>query len=149
LGVSRSGFYDWLRRQHREPDPEREEKLGWVKDIAASSDHTFGSRRMAKALQALGYPVGRHQARGLMRAAGVWVRYRRRYRVTTDSNHRQPVFPNRLERDFVASGPNQPVLPSVPSQPSLTYDIDGFKGDVIRHCRSSFLQCRSCQHKGA
>ena len=107
LGVSRSGFYDWLRRQHREPDPEREEKLGWVKDIAASSDHTFGSRRMAKALQALGYPVGRHQARGLMRAAGVWVRYRRRYRVTTDSNHRQPVFPNRLERDFVASGPNQ------------------------------------------
>jgi len=49
---------------------------------------------MAKALRALGYRVGRHQARSLMREAGVWVRYRRRYRVTTESNHRKAVFPN-------------------------------------------------------
>ena len=107
LGVTRSGFYDYLRRQERGPDPEREELLGWVKDLAESSDHTYGSRRMAKALRALGYRVGRHQARGLMREAGVWVRYRRRYRVTTDSNHRQPVFENRLERDFVAERADQ------------------------------------------
>ncbi len=53
---------------------------------------------MAKGLRALGYPVGRHQARGLMRETGVWIRYRRRYRVTTNSNHRQPVFENRLKR---------------------------------------------------
>ncbi len=106
MGVSRSGFYDWLRNQEREPDPEHEEKLGWVKEVAEASDHTYGSRRMSKALQALGYPVGRHQARSLMREAGVWVRYRRRYRVTTDSNHRQRVFPNRLERDFEAKAPN-------------------------------------------
>ena len=107
MGVSRGGFYDYLARQQREPDPEREEKLGWVKEIAEGSDHTYGSRRMARGLRALGYPVGRHQARGLMRAAGVWVRYRRRYRVTTNSNHRHPVFPNRLERDFTARAPNQ------------------------------------------
>jgi putative transposase len=107
LGVTRSGFYDYLRRQERGPDPQREEMLGWVKDVAKSSDHTYGSRRMATALGALGYPVGRHQARSLMREAGVWVRYRRRYRVTTNSNHRHPVFPNRLERDFAASASNQ------------------------------------------
>jgi len=107
LGVSRSGFYDYLRRQDRDPDPERAEMLEWVKDIAEASDHTYGSRRMAKALQALGYRVGRHQARSLMREAGVWVRYRRRYRVTTESNHRKAVFPNRLERDFAPSAPNR------------------------------------------
>jgi len=107
LGVSRSGFYDFLRRQDRDPDPEHEEKLEWVKEIAEASDHTYGSRRMAKALQALGYRVGRHQARSLMREAGVWVRYRRRYRVTTESNHRKAVFPNRLERDLAPSAPNR------------------------------------------
>ena len=107
LGVSRSGFYDYLRRQDREPNPEREEMLEWVKDLAEASDHTYGSRRMAKALRALGYRVGRYQARSLMREAGVWVRYRRRYRVTTNSNHRKPVFPNRLERDFAPSAPNR------------------------------------------
>jgi putative transposase len=100
LGVNRSGFYDYLRRQKRDPELERKKMLEWVKDIAEASDHTYGSRRMAKALRALGYPVGRHHARSLMREAGVWVRYRRRYRATTDSNHRQPVFENRLERNF-------------------------------------------------
>jgi transposase InsO family protein len=100
LGVTRSGFYAYLRRREQGPDPDHEDMLEWVKDIAESSGHTYGARRMAKALQALSFPVGRYQARSLMREAGVWVRYRRRYRVTTDSDHRQPVFPNRLERNF-------------------------------------------------
>ena len=107
LGVSRGGFYDAMRRQNRVPKPEHEEKLEWVKDLAQASDYTYGTRRMAKALQALGYQAGRYQACSLMREAGVRVRYRRRYRVTTDSNHRKPVFPNRLERDFAPSGPNR------------------------------------------
>jgi putative transposase len=107
MGVGRSSFYDWEQRQEHGPDPQRAELIDWVRDLAESADHTYGSRRMAKALRALGYPVGRYQARSLMREAGVWVRYRRRYRVTTDSNHRQPVFPNQLEREFVVAEPNR------------------------------------------
>lgn len=107
MDVSRGGFYDYLKRQRQEPDPEREEQLGWVKAMAEDSDHTYGSRRMARGLRALSYAVRRHQARGLMREAGVAVRYRRRYRVTTNSTHRHPVFPKRLERDFTACAPNQ------------------------------------------
>jgi transposase InsO family protein len=76
--VSRSGFYDSWRRQDRDPDPAHEEKRAWVQDLAEASDHTSGSRRMAKALRALGYRVGRHPARRLLREAGGWVRYRRR-----------------------------------------------------------------------
>ena len=106
MGVSRSGFYGYLRRGDRQPDPEHEEKLEWVKDLAKASDHTYGSRRMAKALRALGYQVGRYQARSLMQKAGVWVRYRRRYRSTTNSNHRQPVFENRLSRNFTVDAPD-------------------------------------------
>ena len=107
MGVGRSSFYDWEKRQEHDPDPLRAELFDWVKDLAESSDHTYGSRRMAKALRALGYPVGRYQARSLMREAGLWVRYRRRHRVTTDSHHRQPVFPNRLEREFEVAEPNR------------------------------------------
>ena len=107
MGVSRNGYYDYLRRRERDPDPEHEEKLGWVKDLADASDHTYGSRRMAEALRALGYGgTGRYHARRLMREAGVWVRYRRRYRATTNSNHRQPVFENRLEREFAVDAPD-------------------------------------------
>jgi len=81
--------------------------LACVRRLAEASDHTYGSRRMAKGLRALGYPVGRYQARGLMREAGEWVRYRRRYRVTTDSRHGHPVFPNRLARNFTVTAPNR------------------------------------------
>lgn len=107
MGVSRGGFYDDQRRQGREPDAEREAKLAQVKALAEGSNHTYGSWRMAKGLRALGYAVDRYQARGLMQEAGVWVRYRRRYRVTPDSNPHEPVFPNRLRRDFVARATNQ------------------------------------------
>jgi putative transposase len=107
LGVSRGGFYDYLRRQAREPDPVREEKRVCIRWLAQGSDNTYGSRRMAKGLRALGYPVGRDQARRLMREANVWVRYRRRYRVTTDSSHRQPVFENLLKREFTVTAPNR------------------------------------------
>ncbi len=96
MGVSHHGCYDWRGRQDRPVDPQRQALPRHVRQLAAESKPTYGSRRMAKGLQNLGYSVGRGKARNLMREAGVVVRYRRRYRVTTNSDHRQPVFPNRL-----------------------------------------------------
>ena len=43
----------------------------------------------------------------LMRENGIWARVRRRFRHTTDSNHRLPVAPNLLEQNFTATAPNQ------------------------------------------
>lgn len=81
--------------------------LSAVKEIATASGNSYGSRRMQKALGALGYAVGRYQARTLMKEAGVQVRCRKRYKVTTDSNHAQPVFENVLARQFTVDKPDQ------------------------------------------
>ncbi|MCU7899625.1 MAG: hypothetical protein KZQ61_14505 [Candidatus Thiodiazotropha sp. (ex Lucinoma aequizonata)] len=35
-----------------------------------------------------------------MREAGISVKQRKKYKVTTNSNHKQPVFENLLERQF-------------------------------------------------
>ena len=99
----RGGFHAYCGG--RNGNPERAEKLACVRRLAETSDHTYGSRRMAKGLRAPGYAVGRHQARGLMREAGIRVRYRRRYRVTTDSRHAHPVFPNPAGVGFPCVGP--------------------------------------------
>jgi putative transposase len=45
-------------------------------------------------LNALGYPVGRRKARSLMRESGVKVRYRKKFKVTTNSDYKQPMFDN-------------------------------------------------------
>ena len=97
LGVSRNGYYNYQVTLANKPDdPEHQEMLEWIEDIDKSSKHTYGSRRMKRALNTLGYPVSRDKARKLMREAGVQVRHRKKFKVTTNSNHKQPVFENLL-----------------------------------------------------
>ena len=81
--------------------------LAAVKEIAATSDHSYGSRRMKKALNALALTVGRNKTRTLMKEAGVTVRHRKKYKVTTHSHHKQPVFENVLGRQFKVEQPDQ------------------------------------------
>lgn len=108
VGVSRSAYYDYVRCTDNCSESQcHEEILGTVRNIANSSNHSYGSRRMGKALNALGYQVGRWKARSLMREAGVQVRHRKKYKVTTDSKHKQPVFENKLNRKFNVVEPNQ------------------------------------------
>jgi len=101
LGVNRSGYYNYQANQVNKPDDsEHQEMLEWVKDIAESSGNSYGSRRMKKALNVLGYPVSRNKTRKLMREAGVQVRHRKKFKATTNSNHKQPVFDNLVNRQF-------------------------------------------------
>lgn len=78
-----------------------------MKEIAKASDNSYGSRRMKKSLNTLSYPVSRNKARKLMKEAGVSVKHRKKYKVTTNSNHKQPVFENVLKREFAISRPNR------------------------------------------
>jgi len=108
LGVTRSGYYSYQRRNANKPvDPEHQHMLQWVKELTETSQNTYGSRRMRKALNVLGYPVGRYKARKLMKEAQVQVRHRKKYKATTNSNHRQPVYDNLLERQFDVKQPNE------------------------------------------
>ncbi len=101
LGVTRNGYYSYRVRKNNGPvEPKHQAMLDWVKDIANSSRYSYGSRRMKKALNALGYPVSRYKARKLMREAEVKARQRKKFTVTTNSNHKHPVFDNLLERQF-------------------------------------------------
>ena len=69
-----------------------------IAQIHRASRGTYGSPRVAAALRKEGNSIGRHRVARLMRETGLQGRQRRRYRVrTTDSNHDQPVAPNRLK----------------------------------------------------
>jgi hypothetical protein len=63
LEVSRSGFYDYVSRQTPATiDAEAVVLLARGRAIAAQARASYGSRRMAKALQAEGLAVGRAKA---------------------------------------------------------------------------------------
>lgn len=66
----------------------------------------YGYRRMAAQLRAEGLPINRKRVARLMRLHGLCVRPRRRYVVTTSSDHDGPIFPN-LARTMTPEGPDQ------------------------------------------
>ncbi len=101
LEISRNGYYSYIKRHANAPvDIEHKQMIDWIKRIAESSNYSYGSRRMKKALGALGYPVSRQKARALMREAGVQARSKKKFKNTTNSNHKHPVFDNLLNREF-------------------------------------------------
>jgi transposase InsO family protein len=106
LGVTRSGYYRWVKMQNNDIYPLHNEMLDWVKKIAKGAENLYGSRRMKHAMNCLGFPISRQKARKLMNEAGVWVKYRKRYKVTTDSNHNKPLFENLIKRQFDVDAPD-------------------------------------------
>jgi putative transposase len=106
LEVSRSGFYAWRERPesaHQQEDTQLAEE---VAQAHYDSRGTYGSPRVHAELQAQGRKVSRKRVARLMGEQKLAARRRRRSVRTTDSNHRHPVAPNVLERDFSPSQPN-------------------------------------------
>lgn len=101
LGVCRNGYYSFMKREAVKPvDPDWDAKIELVKEIAKDSKYSYGVRRIKKALNVCGYPVTKGQTRKLMVAADVAVRQRKKFKVTTDSNHAKPLYDNVLNREF-------------------------------------------------
>ena len=104
LEVSHSGYYAFLSR--RGNSIKQVELIALVKEIHRRSRYTYGSRRIMYQLRRNGLAIGRYQVRRLMRLAGVIVRKKRRFRITTRSNHRYPVSPNLIQGHFQTERPN-------------------------------------------
>jgi len=106
LLVSRSGYYDWIKRRHH-PGPRQLEDTTLRERICEEfmrSRQTYGSPRLA---HVLGCPGRRNRIARLMRLERLFARQRSKYRVaTTDSRHGGPIAPNRL-RALVVRRPNQ------------------------------------------
>jgi putative transposase len=110
LAVSPSGYYDWHQRQ-AQPGPRAladQALLGQLRVLHARSRQTYGSPRLQVLLRRQGQRQGRRRIARLMRLGGLVGRQKRQYRVrTTDSNHDQPIAPNRLAEVPAATAPNQ------------------------------------------
>ena len=61
----------------------------------------------------LRHPMSRQEARKLMNKSDVWVKYRNKYKVTTDSNHNKVLFKNLVKRQF-ADAPVQVCVGDIP-----------------------------------
>lgn len=108
LGVTRSGYYAWLKRDKSSWERANDELGERIVRIHQESRGTYGCPRIQVELRHQGVRVSRKRVARLMRKRGVKVRRRRAWvRRTTDSNHLLPVAPNLLNRTFDQKAPNQ------------------------------------------
>jgi len=100
LGVSRAGYYAWRSREPSDRELESGELRVAIKALHSSSRGTYGSPRIHQDLKEQGRQVSRKRVAALMKVEGLEGRHKRRFRTTTDSNHRSPIAPNLLMRTF-------------------------------------------------
>jgi len=109
FGISRSGYYAWVKRcQYPSVKKVAQQQLdAQVKDVFINSKQRRGARRIRVELQARGYGHDTKTIGRSMRRQHLVAKAARKFKVTTDSNHRLPVAPNLLKQNFDADKPNQ------------------------------------------
>ena len=132
-GVSRAGFYRW-KSEARSADPDMEMR-DEIQRIALEFN-CYGSRRVSRELHERGWRVNRKKVQRLMREDNLLCLRKRRFVVTTDSNHALPVYPN-LARERVPTGIDQlwrADIPYVRLEAEFVYlavVLDAFSRKVI------------------
>ena len=108
LEVSRQGYYDWIDRPVSPLSLRRDETVAALRLAHVESNCLYGSPNLHQDLLEKGVKCCLNTVAKYMKAHGIASCVHRKFRVTTtDSNHDHPVFDNRLNRDFTATGMNQ------------------------------------------
>ncbi len=107
LQVSPSGFYASRKRpESRHAQDDRRLRV-LVRASFDESRQRYGSPRVHRDLVEDNIPVAEKRVARLMREDGLRARARKRYKITTMSDHDQPIAANLLDRQFTAEAPNQ------------------------------------------
>jgi putative transposase len=107
LAVSRSGFYAWRRRPTSTRALDDAQLVVDIKAAHRAGRGNYGSPRVLRALRKQGKRVGKKRIERLMRREGIVGKKRKKFCVTTNSRHADPIAPNVLQRDFAAARPNE------------------------------------------
>jgi putative transposase len=107
FNVSRSGYYSWKNRPESERSMRNKELMIEIKKIFNKSRQTYGYNRIYKGLQKDKIDCGINRVAKLMRENGIKAKAAKKYKATTDSNHKNTVSENILDRQFNVSQPNK------------------------------------------
>jgi transposase InsO family protein len=106
IKVSRSSYYQWLNHSDCNRVKQDKELLLLIKLIFEEGRGNYGSRTIKKKLEQRGQFISRRRTIRLMRAENLICKTKRKFKATTDSNHKLPVAPNLLNREFKVDKPN-------------------------------------------
>jgi putative transposase len=107
LRVTRAGLYAWRQRPESAHARTDRRLRVLVRTAFTESRQRYGSPRIHRDLVDQDQRVSRKRVVRLMQEEGLQARPRKRFKVTTMSDHDQPVAANLLDRQFTAPAVNQ------------------------------------------
>ena len=107
MGVSTRGFRAFRNRPASRRQRTDMVVLANIREQSRLSLGSYGRPRMTEELKEQGLNVGHRRVGRLMRENGIAVKRNKKFKATTDSNHKFNIAPNLLARNFHADRPNQ------------------------------------------
>lgn len=108
LGLSRSGYYNWQQRLGQPIKPAKVALESCALASHAAGRGVYGSRRLLTEMAERGHPCALSTVKRLRHRLGLVRQPKRRWQVTTDSGHNNPIAPNVVDQQFAqALHPNQ------------------------------------------
>jgi putative transposase len=106
LRVSRSSYYDYLNQPPSKHSIEDDKLRPHIHVAFETGRKNYGTRRIKKELREKELTASRRRIGRLMQEEELKVQTKRKFKVTTDSNHDKPIAPNLLEREFTVANPD-------------------------------------------
>jgi putative transposase len=106
LRVSRSGYYAWQGRPASAREQEDRKLVVEIKAAHKVGRGNYGSPRVHRLLRKNGRRIGKKRVARLMQQEGIVAKRRKKFCITTDSKHADPIAPNVLNRVFEVALPN-------------------------------------------
>jgi transposase InsO family protein len=138
LGVSRPGYYAWMRREPSKRQLDDEMLTGLITQIHEEFDETYGIDRIHGELAKRGHRVGPGRVRRLARAAGLSCVHPKPYKVTTVQDEANSGgLVDLVGRDFVPARKNElwygdiTYIHTLSGWAYLATVIDGYSRKVV------------------
>ncbi len=145
LKVSPSGFYAWLARTPSKWAKEEARLEVEIRAAHSRTRQTYGAERLQHELACHGVIVGVCRIKRIRRKLGLRCRQKRKFRVTTDSNHNLPVASNILKQQFKVYQPNTVWVSDITYVPTdegwlyLAGHKDLFNGEIVGYAMGKQL----------
>jgi putative transposase len=107
FNVSRSGYYSFVKRAVSKRELANKELDAKIKSIYNQHKKRYGVPRITRVLQGQNEPCSHTRVARRMQAMGLAALAKKKFKVTTDSEHNLPIYKNHLGRDFSATAINQ------------------------------------------
>ena len=106
LKASRSGYYKWLNHKPRKREQENKILLDKIKDIDKDHNGLYGSRRIHIELKEFNLFYNLKRIIRLMKSNNIYAKTKKKFKITTNSAHSEPISANLLKRNFVTYAPD-------------------------------------------